>query len=178
MRGSDKFVLIVWNGWAAIDKVILDKTGGKEVIEAIEKLRIKHQVRPSNITYDADGVGAFIGGQGGFIKRAIPFVNGSRPLLYKGSVEKYENLKTQCYYHLAEKISDGEIWLKCFNDEHKEPLVSELEQVKSRDIDNDNVMRLMKKEDVKKILGRSPDLADALMMRIRFELGKSLPQML
>ncbi|MEM6379782.1 MAG: phage terminase large subunit [Bacteroidota bacterium] len=178
MRGSDKFVLTVWNGWVAVDKVVLDKTGGKEVIDEINKLRIRHQVRPSNIIYDADGVGAFIGGKGGFIKRAIPFVNGSRALPYKGNEEKYENLKTQCYYHLADKINSGKMWLRCFDDEYKEQLVAELEQVKSRDIDNDKVMRLMRKEDVKAILGRSPDLSDALMMRMRFELGAMLPQML
>lgn len=177
MRGSDRFVLIAWNGFVAIDKLILEKSGGQEVVDAINEMRLKHKVRPSNIVYDADGVGAFVGGEGGFIKRANPFVNGSKALAYKGKVEKYENLKTQCYYHLADKINAGEIYLPCFKDE-QEQLIQELEQIKSRDAQNDVSLKLIKKEQVKQLLGRSPDLSDAIMMRMFFELGNRLPAML
>lgn len=177
MRGSDSFVLIAWSGWVAIDKMILPKTGGKEVIDAINEMRLKYGVRPSNIVYDADGVGSFIGGEGGFINRAKPFINGSKPLKYQGQVERYENLKTQCYYHLAEQINAGEIYLKCFEADN-ERLIEELEQIKSRNTNDDRVLRLIKKEDVKQVLGRSPDIADALMMRFYFELGGKLPAML
>lgn len=177
MRGSDSFVLIAWNGWVAIDKVILPKTGGKQVIDAINEMRMKHKVSPSQIVYDADGVGSFIGGEGGFIQRAKPFINGGKALKFGRDVERYENLKTQCYYHLAEKINKGEIYLPCFEDE-RETVIQELEQIKSRETDSDRVLRLIKKSEVKEFLGRSPDISDALMMRMYFELGGKLPAML
>lgn len=177
MQGSDSFVLIAWNGWVAFDKKILPKTGGKEVIDEINEMRMKHKVRPSNIIYDADGVGSFIGGSGGFITRAKPFVNGSKALKYGKDVERYENLKTQCYYHLARKINEGGIYLPCLIEE-KERVIQELEQIKSRETDSDRVLRLIKKSDVKEFLGRSPDISDALMMRMYFELGGKLPAMI
>lgn len=49
-------------------------------------------------------------------------------------------------------------------------LAEELGQVKQHDMDKDVKKAVMPKDKVKEILGRSPDLSDALMMRMYFEV--------
>ena len=51
-----------------------------------------------------------------------------------------------------------------------EDLTQELLAIKLKDIDKDNKVGVMSKDDMKRILGKSPDLSDALMMRMYFEL--------
>lgn len=94
MQGSDLFVIAVWYGFVLADLFTADKSTGKSIIDDINRMRVKHQVRPGRIVYDADGVGSFIGG---FIPGAMAFLNGSRPVRYQGDDESnYENLKAQC----------------------------------------------------------------------------------
>jgi hypothetical protein len=176
--GSDKFVLIAWSGFVVIEILSFEKSGGKKIIDEINKFRQKHRVPQSKVIYDSDGVGGFIGGDQGFLSGAKSFVNGARPMSYKGDEEKYENLRTQCAYHLAEKINKAEIYIKNAG-QYREQIIQELEQLKSRDIDDDRKVKMIKKADIKTNIGRSPDFLDALLMRMYFELDhKKLPQML
>ena len=133
-----------------------------------------YQVPNSNITYDNDGVGGFVDG---FIVGAIPFLNGGSPLpmpeamiIEKGKVVQpnYFNLKTQCYFKLAEMIQNGEIYVDCKDGTVVDELSKELEQVKRDKIDGDGKLRILPKEKVKELIGRSPDYSDALMMRMYF----------
>ena len=182
MQGSDLFRVIAWAGFVAIDHASLPKSGGKEIIDLINSMRKKHGVRPGNVVYDADGVGAFIGGSGGFISGAKPFHNGARPLPEiveddktgkKELIKKpnYENLKTQCAFHMARRINSGGYWFRAITSPaDQEMITEELEQIKERDSDKDGVIRLKRKEDVKADIGRSPDFSDVVLMREFFEL--------
>jgi hypothetical protein len=49
-------------------------------------------------------------------------------------------------------------------------LTQELLAVKLKDIDKDNKVAVQSKDEMKKILGKSPDISDALMMRMYFEV--------
>jgi hypothetical protein len=49
-------------------------------------------------------------------------------------------------------------------------LTQELLAVKLKDVDKDNKVSVQSKDDMKKVLGKSPDLSDALMMRMYFEI--------
>lgn len=186
MQGSDLFRAAVWLGFVMVDYIAIAKSGGKDIIDAVNALRRKWGIRPSNIVYDADGVGAFIGGKGGFIPGARPFNNGARPFPEKGkagekSIKKpnYENLKTQCHYHMARRINQGGYYFKAVaKEEDRQMLTEELEQVKSRDIDKDGKLKIKRKEDIKADIGRSPDFSDIIMMREYFELKPKLAQMM
>ena len=176
-QGSDRFVILVWDGWTVIDCEIIPKSNGAQIVQAIQHQRMKHCVKPGNVVFDADGIG---GGVTGHIPGAQSFVNGARQMLYKGQEENYFNLKTQCYFHLAAQINAGALYWACEMPEGaKDDLIEELEQVKRGDV-TDGKLRLVSKEEVKKAIGRSPDLSDALMMRFFFELdaAKRLPGML
>jgi hypothetical protein len=50
---------------------------------------------------------------------------------------------------------------------------NELDNILVKDVDSENKVKLESKEDMKKRLGHSPDYADAIMMRMYWELNKS-----
>ena len=99
-------------------------------------------------------------------------MNNSRPLPnpLNHLDENFANLKSQCYFKLAERINRGEIFIDCSDIEVKALIVQELEQVKQHNMDKDGKKSVLPKEQVKEVLGRSPDFADTLMMREWFEL--------
>src|SRR5690606_11288501 len=98
--GSDKAIIMVWEGLVVIDMLEFDKSKMTEIQNAINSLKIKYKVPNSNIIADEDGVG------GGVVDncRIKGFVNNSKAL----NNENYSNLKTQCYYKLSEKINNNE----------------------------------------------------------------------
>ena len=49
-------------------------------------------------------------------------------------------------------------------------LTQELLSVRLKDTDKDNKVAVHSKEEMKKILGKSPDISDAIMMRMLFEV--------
>lgn len=171
--GKDKTVLMVWYGWRCMACVELSKSLTNETAMAIRRLCQQHQVPMSNVVVDEDGVG-------GGVRDQLPgckgFVNNSRALKQKGETQNYRNLKTQCYYRLAEQRVNKKA--VCFapdvlNSDQAEMLIEELGQVKSKDADKEGVIDIQPKDEVKLALGRSPDYADAMMMREFFELASN-----
>lgn len=160
--GADKTVFMVWNGLHVEYIRYLDKSTMVQVVDELKALQQKYSVNLNNIILDEDGVG---GGAKDFL-RCRGFVNGSRAL--KG--ENYQNLKTQCYYKLADLINKGQIGIRCEDTTVKKHIIEELEQVRIKDADKDNKLQIIQKDTVKDILGRSPDYADALMMRMFYEI--------
>jgi len=161
-RGSDKFRVYVWDGFKVVHIYSEAKSTGLGIINKINELATRFKVPNSNIVYDGDGVGM---GLSGHIARAHEFINGSKP---KGR-ENYNNLKSQCYFKLAEAINNAEIYI--IPTEDKEAIIEELEQVKRDNVDKDGKLSILPKDKVKEVLGRSPDHSDALMMRFYFEVA-------
>jgi len=160
LTGSDKLVIGVWYGFVLKEVVEVAKSDSAEVVRLLRSIKQKHNIPHSRLIYDADGVGAFVGG---FFNGAKKFVNNSKAL----KDENYENLKTQCYYALAKKINNYEMYLECITDvELQEYIKEELGQVKSRDTDKDGKIKMQRKEVTKQNIGRSPDYSDMLMMRM------------
>lgn len=168
LQGSDTMAVGVWKGFEVIEKHIFEKTDGKEVVDKLVEIARKNRVPNSRIVYDADGVGGFLRG---FLPGAKAFVNNARPCKIKGKVENYKNLKSQCYYRLAERIENRGIWISCdVTEDEKEMIFEELGQVKRWKSDNDGRMEIMPKAEVKANIGRSPDFTDMLMMREYLEI--------
>lgn len=170
LKGSDLFVVGVWDGLRLIDISVMEKSNGKQIIDNINKLAKLYHIPNSNILYDNDGVGGFIDG---FIEGAIEFKNNGKVI---GKVN-YTNLKTQCYFLLADKINKNEMFIsekvaqtKVKNKTVRELIESERKAIKRFKADSDGKLRIIPKEEMKAILGHSPDFMDMLMMRMRFEL--------
>jgi hypothetical protein len=171
--GVDSTVIIYWEGMRIVKIWSHPLTKVNETIDLIDEIRADNGVQRSHIIVDEDGVG---GGVVDLMENVIGFVNNSKPIETKNekNPKNYSNLKTQCYFLLADKVNRGEIQIKDNNSIIKELLIQDLEQVKQKDIDKDEQrIRLVGKEEVKENIGRSCDYSDAMMMRMYFELKSS-----
>lgn len=163
LQGSDKAVIYVWKGLHLIDKKVFEKSSIDDIRRTIVTFKNKYKVSSLNIILDSDGVGNGLPRE----FNVEGFVNNASPL----NGENYKNLKTQCYYKLAQLINEGSILIDkgLFTDKEWEDLLQELQQVKS-DLHQNGKLTIINKEKVKSNIGRSPDYADALMMRMYFEI--------
>ena len=163
--GSDKTVIMLWQGLHLRHIRTLLKSAVNDVVDEVKKLQQENQVNLRNIIVDEDGVG---GGVKDYL-RCKGFVNNARPL----KNENYQNLKTQCYYKLADLINKGQIGISCSDVNVKQQIIEECEQVRTKDADKDNKLQVIPKDTVKAILGRSPDYSDALAMRMFYEVDSN-----
>lgn len=176
--GSDNAKIFIWDGWHLLKVYSFPKSSMVMLANEIERLAKFWQVPASNIVIDEDGVG------GGCIDilretkimRVKGFINNSSPL-EESSPEgwvrpNYDNLKSQCSFRLANRINQGGMFIAsdAMSDEDKQALIEELEQVKQKDMDKDGKKRVVAKDVVKELIGRSPDNSDCAMFREYFEL--------
>ena len=162
--GRDKSVICLWNGWHCFKIITMDINSIDELAKFVATTAKENNVQRSNIVGDSDGVG---GGFVDILKGCKSFVNNSKSL----NNENFKNLKTQCYYRFAQKVMNGQIYIS--DTKFKNEIIMEFEMVKQHDVDKDNKLAITPKDKIKQLLGRSPDIADALIMRYYFELSKS-----
>jgi phage terminase large subunit len=163
--GSDKAIIMVWEGWNVIEIYEFDISRINEIQNAINSLRQKHGIPTKNCIADEDGVG------GGVVDncKINGFVNNSKAL----NNENYVNLQSQCCYKLAERINNSQIYISAdLTEKQKEMIIEDLEQLKTFDEDKDGKLKILPKSKIKDNIGRSPDYRDTLMMRIFFDLNK------
>jgi len=166
--GSDKAIILVWEGWVVIEKYVYDISRMDVIQSCITSMRQKHNIPARNCIADEDGVG------GGVIDNChiLGFVNNSRPLpnVITGDKENYFNLQSQCGYYLAKVINENSIFVQCELDpKEKEELIEDIEQLKSYNEDKDAPLKILPKEKIKANIGRSPDWRDVLLMRSYFD---------
>jgi len=193
--GKDFTVIMVWEGWKVVQIVVERKTDSLAIYNAIETQRRAWQVAESDVLVDQDGVGGkvFIYGKGyrGFAGGASPMEDPDT-----GEVERYYNLKTQCYYRMADRTNLASVAVQVNDDTVTvdgirgvklmlgkkvttvlELLKADLKAIKRGPTDPDKRKTINSKEAQKVILqGRSPDFGDTFMMREFFELGKPTPK--
>lgn len=178
--GEDKTVIKVWNGLGISKVYIRSKQGTDETIRQIRDILSVEQIPYSHAVIDEDGIG---GGVVDALKGVRGFVANSSPLedirvnTKSEETPNYRNLKAQCGYMLAELINNHKVSVKpiiidCEETVDYEDLLTEdLEQIKAKDIDNDDKkLDLVSKDVIKESLGRSPDYSDNMIMRMIFFL--------
>jgi phage terminase large subunit len=174
--GKDKSTFFAWQGLSIIEVQAHHGLGVDETARKTEELRAKHQIQRSHTAIDEDGVG---GGVVDILPGVKGFVNNSRPINpHEGDTRKappnYANLKSQCYFYLAEAIAAGQVaCYKGVKDEYRGFIIEDLEQIKQKDADKDGKLAVIGKDDIKEMLGRSPDFGDAMMMRMMFAFSKT-----
>lgn len=165
-KGKDNAVIFIWKGLEVIDSTTIPISLVNEIVDKIEVIKKDYNIPNRNIVVDGDGVG---GGVVDYLPGCIDFVNNSKPL----QGENYQNLKTQCYFKLAEKINNREVKISRYTLEEKDLIMQELSMVQRKNMDRDGKLQIMSKDEVKSMIGRSPDYSDALMMRMYYELSPS-----
>ena len=138
-----------------------------EVVEDIKRSSRERAVPHSQIVVDTDGVGAY-----------VPRYVGGAVFQFHGEARSfsgnYNNLKSECGYKLAELIQLRRLHVICEDTATKARLQEELGVLIADNIDNDTRKRaIITKDKMKLIIGHSPDILDALLMLMVFEVRPS-----
>lgn len=172
--GSDKTVLMAWRGLEVVDIQQYNQVSVTQSAQLVRDMAHKHKVPYSNIIVDEDGIGGgvvdLLGGVKGFIANSTPFAVVQR---VNQRPENFQNLKAQCSYKLASYVNQHKIKITTESSDIMELITEELAQVRSKDRDKDGKLKIVSKDEVKLRIGRSPDFADALMMRMYFEYDQT-----
>lgn len=155
--GQDKTVIIYWNGYRAEKVITIDSSTLTYAADTIKTLATDNGVPMSRVLCDEDGIG---GGVVDILK--------CKGFTANKASDKYTNIKAECYYSLADKINKAELYI---NHPDSEPIIQELQAIENGNMDKDTKPSINNKDSQKQILGRSPDYADALMMRMWFDCG-------
>lgn len=171
--GQDKTIIMLWKGFEVYKILEYTKQGIDVTTDKIRDLLRTEQIPYSHTIADEDGVG---GGVIDSLRGIKGFVANSSPLNNPQSnkTENYRNLKAQCSYMLTEKINNRELAIKAeVSEKQKEHIIEELDQIRSKDIEKDTKLQIAPKEEVKEMIGRSPDYADAIVQRMYFLLDRT-----
>ena len=163
---NDNTVITIWR-WLELVQILTynglttDLTVGK-----IKELEQELKIPRYNIIIDSDWVWWWVADQ---LRWCVNFVNNSRAIQELWKENNFGNLKTQCYFKLKElaekrKIKINADWV------NKDKLQQELSNILLKNEYTDQKIQLESKEDMKRRIGRSPDIADAVMMRMWFEI--------
>jgi len=157
--GKDRTVIAYWEGMTLVSLTILRRARTDEVVNKVREVMTQKQVPLKNVIADEDGVG------GGVVDalKCRGFLNGSRAV----HPERYANLKAECYYRLGEMVEQNKITFICG---YRDEIVKELDLIRRKNPDGDGKLSVTSKDEIARLHGFSPDLADSIMMRMYFEL--------
>lgn len=174
--GGDNCVTWLWIGDHVAD-VFVCRLDSVATASAIKTKLQEWGVSEQNYTYDLNGLGQSFKG---FFKHARPFNNReSVSQKYKG---QFDTIKSQCAWIFADKILRGEISFepsiltrRFSGDGYRNKLLSDILQDERKAIRQDASKAdagwcIIKKEQMKRIVGHSPDFMESLFMRYIFSI--------
>ncbi len=181
-QGKDLAVEKTRHGFWCKRIQVFTKSTPEDLIAWIEAEREKEKIPSHRVVYDNDWMGWGLSG-----RDYVAFKGDAPPVEVNGVKEAYPNLKTQCYYHLANhtnqsKISykDCEIYVDGVRTDHitmnkKQYKVLDLVKADFRAIkkgktDHEFKKHINSKKEQKNILNRSPDFWDTAMMRMYLDI--------
>lgn len=181
--GSDKTVFSFWQGLECYRVTQFERLNTETIISQIREYAAQERIPYSNIAVDAIGVGAgvatssLLDGIVGFKSSHAAFrtdpdivrLPGVNYLHDAPLVSEYKNLRSQCIFNLARLVNDHKIAVKIEDLRIKERIIEELAVYQDASSGDGKKMATMK-EDVKALIGRSPDISDTLIMRMYFVL--------
>lgn len=174
-RGRDKTVITIWDGLFIEEIILKDNISNIELDEILTKRNIPR----SKCLVDEDGVGF---GLVKDTKGVKGFVNNAQPIKKEDEREEekvqhnYANLKSQCWFTLANYVNAGKIGIyRNVPIDTKKLIIEDLEQIKQKDPGKDRPLRVLTKEEIKEFIGRSTDCGDSMMMRMYFTFLKKQP---
>ena len=170
---------MVWDGWTVIDVLTYAKSEGDEIVNKIREVASEYAIPGQRIAFDAGGVGIALRG---FLRSSVSFVGSAAPIEtnedkkeYQKKVlarPQYRNLRAQCYHYAATKVNDCEAYFAPESGYLREQIGQEMRAIRKVDMLEGGKYQIVKKEEIKDRIGRSPDLADTFSMRAIFDLLK------
>lgn len=165
MKGRDRFISGVWDGLIVTVDIDQPISSGKSIEIDLSDQMKRHGVGHSQTVVDSDGLGAYLESY----LEGIKEFHGNAIATNK---KEFANIKSECGYKLAEVINKRLIKIICTT-EQKQKITEELGVLKAQSVDADESRkRIIKKEMMKQLLGRSPDYLDMLLMGMIFHVKK------
>jgi len=162
MKGRDRFIVGHWEGLIVNMLIDKEKADGKMIEGDIRTIMESKSVPRSRAVVDSDGMGSYLES---YLKGIKEFHGGAMATDKK----EFANLKSECGYKLAEMVNKRLIKVIC-TQEQKQRIIEEMGVLKAANVDADEQRkRIIKKEAMKELLGRSPDYLDVLIMGMIFE---------
>ena len=162
-RGGDRSVILVRDGRRILHLTASNQWSMDETASRAALVVKQYNIRPSRIIYDHSGLGE------GFRKYlelagvhgAAGFQGGAAA---KGFEKRFENLKTASAWRLRQRL-DANVNPTPFiiPQEYGQEMRGELQSM-TYEVTSKDKLKLTDKETIKSRIGRSPDLADALIM--------------
>lgn len=156
--GADRTVICIWLGKTLNQIIVLRQKRTNEVADVIRKLATENGISTHNIICDEDGVGGGVVDQ----LRCKGFLNGGKSIN-----PVYTHQKAECYFKLAELITKGQISFE--TKDYKDQIIQELEMIRRRE-SGEKKLTVTSKAEIAAKHSLSPDIADAIAMRMHYEL--------
>lgn len=169
-EGGDSLVMWLWIGDHIAD-VFVSKMNSRESVKVVKGKLLDWHVREENFTYDLNGVGQAFKG---FFEKAVPFNN--REAVDPKYKHIYANMKSMAAYKFADRLKNCEMSIerslldrrfsgKGFTESTlREILNTERKAIKQSGGDSPDGWTLIKKSEMKKLVGHSPDFIEGLLM--------------
>jgi len=169
----DESIVTVWDWRKIIDYETEAKSTPESLKAIMFRLAEKHNIKRQNWLYDWSWLWRWLS----WLECQI-FLWGSSPIVPEESSEQekdsinkaYQNLRSQCFLMLAKYIKDGDIAIQWVDDDIREKILEELDTIQLWKIEKDWPTQIIPKDEIKKLIWRSPDRADTISMRVYFEL--------
>jgi phage terminase large subunit len=182
-QGKDLCVIMVWSGYVVKELHISEKPSIPEIVERLQYIEKVWCCKRGNVIIDDIGVG---GGVVDYMPNCIPFIS-SKVADDEGKlVQKFQNIRVQTFYRAHEKVRDGvpsvdpnfQVFRFGMVQEKsitphvaQKMLTEELETIFKTSDDDDKLYKITSKEEMKKTLRRSPDIADSFAMRFYYDVA-------
>lgn len=183
--GGDNLVMWHWVGYHVSDLFVC-RTDSRTVVATVKEKLSEWGVLEENMAYDLNGIGQYFKG---YFPNACPFNNMAAPIAQSVSDQRgirylYANLKSQCAY-LFYRLTLNKEWSINQDLLKRKYSGNGFERVALRDIlqkerkcfrrseaSDDKGFALIKKTEMKKIVGHSPDFWESLLYIMIFTIIK------
>jgi hypothetical protein len=178
--GSDKTVFSFWEGLEEYRREEYARLNTEGIIEKIREYSHADLIPFSHVAVDAIGVGAGVASSS-LLDGIIGFKSSYAPIKTDHSIvmlpnvhytkeasltSEYRNLRSQCIFTLADHVNNHKIASRVTGIQ-KERIIEELALYQDAST-GDGKRSATQKEDVRDLLGRSPDHSDTWIMRMYF----------
>lgn len=184
--GGDKTIFSRWEGLEEVEREEFSGINTEAIINKIREYATQYQIPYSNIAVDAIGVGAgvasssFLNGIVGYkssfspIKTDMDIVRLPNVHYTKDAslVSDYKNLRSQCVFTLADLVDNHKIASRVTG-KFKERVLEELSVYQDASTGDGKRMATMK-DDIKALIGHSPDHSDTWVMRMYFVIRNKM----
>lgn len=178
--GSDKTVFSFWEDLEEYRREEYERLNTEGIVDKIREYAGQDRIPYSHIAVDAIGVGAGVASNSmldgiiGF-KSSYSAIKTDQDIVYLPNVSytnnaklvsDYKNLRSQCVFTLADLVNNHKVASK-MEGKMKDSIIEELSIYK--EVTKEGSKRqATPKEELKELLGRSPDSSDCFLMRMYF----------